>query len=73
MRDRQLARLTKATELMMYASAAKPCERAAPTPCRNFVIVVVALLAATVVGLVFAKLAVDSSARRTSPGIEEVR
>jgi len=73
MRERQLARLTKATELMMYASAAKQQERAGPTPYRHFVIVVVVLLAATAVGLIFAKMTVDSSSRRQSPGVGEVR
>jgi len=72
MRDRQLSRLAKAAELMMYASATKQ-ERAAPTPYRNFLIVVVVLLVATMVGLMFARMAVDSSTRRSPPGVGEVR
>ena len=73
MRARQLARLTKATELMMYASAAKPHERAGPTPYRNFLIVVVVLLIAMMVGLFFARITVDNSKPRKAPGVEEVR
>ena len=73
LRDRQLARLTKAAELMMYASAAKQQQDRTPTPYRNFLIVVVVLLVATVVGLFFARIAVDSSTRPKSPGVGEVR
>lgn len=72
-RDRQLARLAKAAELMMYASAGKQEQDRAPTPYRNFLIVVVVLLVATVVGLLFAKIAVDTSTRPKSPGVGEVR
>ena len=73
LRDRQLARLTKAAELMMYASAAKQQQDRTPTPYRNFLIVVVVLLVATVVGLLFARVAVDTSTRPKSPGVGEVR
>ena len=72
-RDRQLARLAKAAELMMYASAGKQQPDRMPTPYRNFLIVVVVLLVATMVGLFFAKVAVDSSTRPKSPGVGEVR